>query len=53
MEEDSVRMLSDEELDNLLVELFMKMNPQQMEKAAEMIIAAKKETETTEVYEAS
>lgn len=38
-----IRELADEELDHLLVEMVMKMSPEQLEKAAGMIKEAAKE----------
>lgn len=38
-----IRELADEELDHLLVEMVMKMSPEQLAKAAEMIKEAAKE----------
>lgn len=40
MGDDRVKKLTDEELDHLLVEMIMKMSPEQLDKAAEMVFAA-------------
>ena len=42
-----IRELTEEELDNLLVEMIMKMSPEQLEKAAEMIKEAAEEVPDT------
>lgn len=46
-----VKRLTEEELDHLLVEMVMKMSPEQLEKAAEMICEAA--VEVPETKEAS
>lgn len=43
-----VRGLTEEELDNLLVEMIMKMSPEQLEKVAEMIKEAAEEVPDTQ-----
>lgn len=42
-----IRELTEEELDNMLVEIVMKMSPEQLEKAADMVLAAKEEVKGT------
>jgi hypothetical protein len=42
-----VKRLTEEELDHLLVEMVMKMSPEQLEKAAEMICEAAAEAPET------
>lgn len=47
MGDERVKKLTDEELDHLLVEMIMKMSPEQLEKAAEMVFAAAEEVQST------
>lgn len=37
MGDETIKKLTDEELDNLLVEMLIKMSPQQLEKAADIV----------------
>lgn len=44
MGDETIKNLTEEELDNLLVEMLIKMSPQQLEKAAEMVYGDKDDT---------